>query len=37
MKEVYFMKKYELTDETKEFDGKTLYRKVIIKTKQKLF
>ena len=22
----YFMKKYELTDETKEFDGKTLYR-----------
>jgi hypothetical protein len=25
-KEVYFMKKYELTDETKEFDGKTLYR-----------
>lgn len=25
-KEVNFMKKYELTDETKEFDGKTLYR-----------
>ena len=25
-KEVDFMKKYELTDETKEFDGKTLYR-----------
>ena len=25
-KEVYFMKKYELTDETKGFDGKTLYR-----------
>ena len=25
-KEVNFMKKYELTDETKEFDGKILYR-----------
>jgi UDP-3-O-[3-hydroxymyristoyl] glucosamine N-acyltransferase len=25
-KEVDFMKKYELTDETKEFEGKTLYR-----------